>query len=129
MHPRIQAQREAEAAASIDAAASTLAERFGVTLPDSTLANRDPRLRSLFVSEKSAAILKEIVLMSTVTEKREAVAVERINKALQASGKEPLQGSGDADPAMRLAWYLEELAGVVEGAAPKKAAPAKKKDD
>jgi hypothetical protein len=30
---------------------------------------------------------------------------------------------------MRLAWYLEELAGVVEGAAPKKAAPAKKKDD
>lgn len=116
MHPRIQAKREAEAAASIDAAADAIAKRHGVDIEAVAIATKDARLKQLFQSERTVAVLKGVLKVSRSTDRREKVALTRIEGALDVLGKE-LQPNEDADPAMRACWYLEELANILESLA------------
>lgn len=126
MHPRIQAQREAEAAESIDSAVSALAKRYSVQVEDVSIPVRDPALRSLFKAEHDAAQLKEIVRMSRSSDAREREAVERIEALLAEAGIEAQVRSDDADPAMRTAWSLSAVADVLESLLPKKKGKASK---
>lgn len=117
MHPRIQAQRESEAAESIDSAVSALAKRYGVEVEDSSVPVRDPALKALFKAEYDAEQLKEIVKMSRSSDAREREALKRIEATLAAAGVEletPIR-STDVDAGMRAAWSLSVIADILPG--------------
>jgi hypothetical protein len=125
MHPRVQAQREQEAAASIDAAVCALANQFGVSLVDQSVPTRDMALRRLFAREFAAVRLQEIVMETRAGEQRADATVQRIVDLLAEAGVEAPVQSTDADPLMRAAWSLSAVADLLEVYLPKSKRKAK----
>lgn len=116
MHPRIQAQRESEAAASIDAAVTALTKRYGVEVEDKSVPVRDPALKALFAAELAAERLEGVLKVSRSSDARADEAVARIEQALLRGGVEtpvPVR-SEDAEGGMRAAWSLGVLADALD---------------